>query len=203
MAGRKHKRLQEAAETPKASIEPLPQEARDIVILFADVIGCSEISNHLSIKEYNKFIGDFQHCFKRICEHYRNLKYKEHQYDFFDCKTRGDEGCLRVFVLREEDFLAKDIDIAINIALDLKRSWLLMPYNQKRIRERHLPADIGIGIHAGKVFINQDGEGESKYRPEGYAINLAKRVESESRGGKFSHLLVRRISSGTALQDNR
>lgn len=196
MAGRKHKRLKETPETRRASVEALPRDERDIVILFVDVVGCSEISNHLSIKEYNEFIGCLQDCFKTVCKHYRQLKYNEHEYDLFDYKTRGDEGCLKIFVPREEDLLAKDIDIAINIALDLKRLWLLTPYNQKRIRERHLPADVGIGIHAGKVFINQDGEGESKYRPEGYAINLAKRVEGESRSGKFSHILVSESSRG-------
>lgn len=171
--------------------------ARDIVVMFADVVGCSEISNHKGIEEYNKFISRFQECFINVCEHYQKEEYKDNE-SFFDYQVRGDEGCLKIFVPGRED-LSVDIDNAINIALDLKRKWLLGQDNKERIENGLLPVDIGIGIHSGKIIINPDGidkEGKIKYRPEGYAINLAKRIESESRGGKFSHVLVSESARG-------
>ncbi len=168
---------------------------RDIVILFADVVGCSEISNHKDLMAYNKFLTEFHEHFTAVCEHYKTNEYKSHEHPFFQYEIRGDEGCLKIFVPREKDSLAKDIDIAINIALDLKRKWLFTPDNKTRIKDNGLlPTDIGIGIHAGKVYVNKEDNGE--YRPEGYAINLAKRIEGESRDGKSTHIIISESARG-------
>lgn len=169
---------------------------RDIVILFADVAGCSEISNHKKLREYNDFIRSFQECFSKVCEHYEKEEYKGNE-AFFDYQLRGDEGCLKILVPDRED-LSVDIDNAINIALDLKRKWLLGEENKRRVENGLLPVDLGLGIHAGKVWVNEekDEKGNIKYSPEGYAINLAKRIESESRGGKFSHILISESARG-------
>ncbi len=166
------------------------EDERSIVVLFADVVGCSEISNYKKIREYNIFINRFQECFKKVCKHYEEKEYKVNERLYFDYQPRGDEGCLKIFVPTRDDDLSKDIDIAINIALDLKREWLLEEDNRDRIKDGLLPIDLGIGIHSGKVFVNPNTEGETGGRPEGYAINLAKRIESESRTGKFSHIFV-------------
>lgn len=52
-----------------------------------------------------------------------------------------------------------------------------------------LPADIAVGIHSGKVCVRENN-------PEGYVINLAKRIESASRDGKFYHILVSESAHG-------
>lgn len=158
----------------------------NIVILFADVVGCSEISNHKTLENYSVFIKSFQDCFNEVCEHYRKNEFKDLE-NFFDFETRGDEGCLKIFP--PEGNLSENIDIALSIALDLKRKWLLGNENKTRIIESGLlPIDIAIGIHSGKAWLNKDVN--SKYEPEGYAINLAKRIESASRKGEFSHILI-------------
>lgn len=166
-----------------------PKEEQAVVILFADVIGCSEISNHKKLKEYNVFINNFQRCFKSVCEHYKKEEYNNND-DYYDYQSRGDEGCLKIFVPNRDD-LSIDVDNAICIGLDLKRQWLLEEDNAGRIANGLLPVDIAIGIHSGTVWVNkEEKKGKIKYRPEGYAINLAKRIESASRKGKFSHILV-------------
>ncbi|MBU1628219.1 adenylate/guanylate cyclase domain-containing protein [bacterium] len=192
---RRRRKIDEKQEQlePKAVREQDEQD-RDIVILFADVVGCSEVSNHKTLKKYNNFISSFQECFTKVCEHYRDTEYATNNKSFFDYQARGDEGCLKIFVPDRED-LSVDIDNAINIALDLKRKWLLGQENELRINSGLLPVDMGIGIHAGKVWVNEE-KGDTKYRPEGYAINLAKRIESESRGGKFSHILISESARG-------
>lgn len=168
---------------------------RYIVTLFADIVGCSEISNNKKLREYNKFLSDFQDCFEKVCEHYKKERYEETEYPYFKWGVRGDEGCLMIFVSKNDSSLAKDIDIAIKIACDLKRVWLFTENNIHRIRDDGLlPVDVAIGIHAGKVWINKDGP--DKYRPEGYAINLAKRIESASRDGKFTHILLSEAARG-------
>ena len=192
---RRRRKSEKKEDLSKTKPIQSPNE-RDIVVLFADVVGCSEISNNKEIKIYNQFINDFQDCFKKVCEHYEKEEYKGNE-QFFDYRTRGDEGCLKIFVQNRDD-LTFDIDNSIKIALDIKRKWLLEDENRKRIDDGLLPIDIAIGIHAGKVFINKekDEKGEDTYRPEGYAINLAKRVESASRRGKFSHVLVSESAHG-------
>jgi len=164
---------------------------RDIVILFADVVGCSEISNHLTLKEYNDFIVSFQDCFERVCKYYKDNVYEKIESDFFQANARGDEGCLKIFVAKSEEDLARDVDVAISIALDLKKMWLFSERNRGRIRkEKLLPVELAIGIHMGKVWLKDDGQ------PEGYAINLAKRIESASRDGKFTHIFVSEAAQG-------
>lgn len=171
-----------------------PSKERYIVTLFADIVGCSEMSNHKSLEEYCKFVNDFQHCFNTVCNHYRKEEYKEHEFPFFKWNARGDEGCLMIFVSMGDDSLARDIDTAINIALDLKRMWLFTKDNITRIKQdRLLPVDIGIGINAGKVYVDKV---ENEYQPEGYSINLAKRIESASRDGKFTHILISESARG-------
>lgn len=170
-----------------------------IVVLFADIVGCSEISNNKKLEDYNNFLSDFQDCFKKVCKHYRTEKYDETEYPFFQADARGDEGCLKIFVSKDDDFLARDIDTAIQIAFDLKRLWFFTKNNKGRIlMDGLLPVDIGIGIHVGKVYVNKekDDEGNNRYRPEGYVINLAKRVESSSREGKFTNIIISEAARG-------
>lgn len=194
------RRLRKRIDVQKREIPPKTKtinltEERDIVILFADVVGCSEISNHNDLETYNDFISTFQEYFRIVCRHYKKEEYENNE-DFFDYQSRGDEGCLKIFVPNRSD-LSIDIDIAINIALDLKRKWLLEPKNKKRIKNGLLPVDLGIGIHAGKVWLNKEKAGKDrKYRPEGYVINLAKRIESASRKGIFSRILVSESARG-------
>lgn len=164
---------------------------RDSVILFADVVGCSEISNHLILVDYCKFITSFQECFVRVCTYYKNNAYEKSESDFFQFNARGDEGCLKIFVAKSEEDLARDVDVAISIALDLKKMWLFSERNRDRIKkEKLLPVELAIGIHMGKVWLKDDGQ------PEGYAINLAKRIEGASRDGKFTHIFVSEAAHG-------
>ncbi len=160
-----------------------------IVILFADIIGCSEISNHEELYNYNIILGQFRELFDEITKKHKKEFYENEEKIEFQAQVRGDEGCLMIFRKDDSDvkadLWADDIDTAINIALDLKRKWLLSEYNIKRIGSGRLTSDIAVGIHFGQAWINKD---EKDYRPEGYAINLTKRIESHSREGAFTHI---------------
>ncbi len=162
------------------------QSVRNIVILFADVMNSSEIANNLSLCEYYNFITNFQNCFREVCEFYEN--------GIPDismcCDTRGDEGCLKMIVPDNNELIAQAIDEAIRIAIDLKRTWLFTSYNEDRIEAKLLPNDLGIGIHSGKIFMDQDN------KPQGYAINLAKRIESSSREGKYTRIHLSEAAQG-------
>lgn len=170
-------------------------EKGSIVILFADIIGCSEISNHATLKDYNVILQAFQLIFMDITKKYEDKFYKSDDRTHFKRQVRGDEGCLMIFRADSESVRqdiwaddAADIDTAITAALDLKRGWLLSKYNKGRIESGRLACDIAIGIHFGKAWINDNSNGE--LQPEGYAINITKRIENYSREGAFTHIYI-------------
>lgn len=197
MARRSRRRTERTKKRSVKAKSARTKPVHDIVVLFADVVGCSEISNHMNIREYNEFINRFQECFKAVCAHYKEEEYEKNEYEYFRAEPRGDEGCLKIFIPNRDD-LSRDIDNAIKIALDLKRKWLLGYDNKRRINNGQLPIDIGIGIHSGKVYVNEEKgqRGRIEYRPEGYTINLSKRIESDSRRGNFTRILLSEAARG-------
>ncbi len=163
-----------------------------IVILFAGIVGCSEISNDEPLEKYNKILRQFKSLFRELTNKYKkNFNAFPDTIDF-KSQVRGNEGYLIIFRKdpKEEspDLWAGAIDTAITIALDLKRRWLLSEYNKERISTGKPTSDIAVGIHFGQVWINKISNNE--YQPEGYAINLTKRIESHSREGAFTHIYL-------------
>jgi class 3 adenylate cyclase len=162
------------------------------VILFADIVGCSEMSNDEPLEKYNRMLRQFRSLFEKITNKYKKEFYASHDNIDFKSQVRGNEGNLIIFRKspKEEspDLWADDIDTAITIALDLKRRWLLSESNKEKINSEKHTSDIAVGIHFGQVWINKKGNNE--YQPEGYSINLAKGIESHSREGAFTHIFL-------------
>ena len=72
-----------------------------IVALFADVVGCSEISNRKTLAKYNEFLDAFHACFEQVCSHHARLA----EYDTTNevkWEKRGDEGCLKTLGCKGE-----------------------------------------------------------------------------------------------------
>jgi class 3 adenylate cyclase len=163
-----------------------------IVILFADIVGCSEISNYEPLEKYNRILRQFRSLFEEITNKYKKEFYASHENIDFQSHVRGNEGHLMIFRKSPEeenpDLWADDIDTAITIALDIKRRWLLSESNKEKINSGKHTSDIAVGINFGQAWINKIGN--NKYQPEGYAINLTKRIESHSREGAFTHIYL-------------
>jgi class 3 adenylate cyclase len=163
-----------------------------IVILFADIVGCSEISHDEPLEKYNRILRQFRSLFEKITNKYKKEFYASSDNTDFQSRVRGNEGHLIIFRKSPEeaspDLLADDIDAAITIALDLKRRWLLSESNKEKINSGKHTSDIAVGIHLGHAWINKTGNNE--YQPEGYSINLAKGIESHSREGAFTHIYL-------------
>ena len=163
-----------------------------IVILFADIVGCSEISNYEPLEKYNRILQQFKSLFKEITNKYKQEFYTSSSNIDFQSQVRGNEGHLIIFRKSPEeenlDLWEDDIDTAITIALDIKRRWLLSESNKEKINSGKRTSDIAVGIHFGQAWINKTGN--NKYQPEGYAINLTKRIESHSREGAFTHIYL-------------
>lgn len=174
----------------KTTVNGEDKNIRQTVVMFADIMGASEISNHEKLGEYAKIVRGFQKLFEQLCEEFQKAWYEN--VSEFKYAAQGDEGHLMIYPEDNESDVTKHIDVAINIALELKRRWLWSTYNKNRINSGLLPSELGIGIHAGKTYLMGN-------KLEGYAINLAKRVESESRKGRFSHIFLSEAAYGHFL----
>jgi tetratricopeptide (TPR) repeat protein len=171
------------------------------VILFADIMNASEISNNTSIENYAYIINQFHKCAADV---YEFIGLNNFQNKIVELTLRGDEVWL---ILRSaplekvgspkekiEMALARDVRDAIRFGIAMKLLWRATEYNRDRIIEDIFPRDLGIGIHQGPVYFYKDKELPSsldkKESSEGYSINLAKRIETESRNGEKSEILV-------------
>lgn len=160
------------------------------VVLFADVMNASTISEILDLVKYDRFLTEFQMTAKKtidatIRDHYKDIQDVD---ACMDCSIRGDEACLMLYT----DDPELDIRAALVAATRLKAAFLSSKHNLKRLASERSFFDLGIGIHAGQVTlgIRDTGVNGHRIKPEGYTINLAKRVESFSREGMFSHIMV-------------
>lgn len=177
---------------------------RKAVILFADIMNSSELSNALSFKAYDEFVKEFQ---ERMIDVLKKHIIEEREYCAdnkrkFEASVRGDEVCLILYSnvdeKEEETYRKKDIKLSLLIAIDMKRRWFTGSKNVERIREGRSIVDIGIGINCGYVIVDDhlrigtDGKIGSRETAEGYAINLAKRIEGYSRSGEYSKIFVSR-----------
>jgi len=160
-------------------------------ILFADIAGCAEVSNHLALQKYSEFLRQFHTAAKEAKERVLS-RYKEQQ--DMEFSARGDEVCLILHKNEKPKSYIEDMRRAILYAIILKLGWLLSDHNQQRIEGSLLPTNLGIGIHRGPVWFdiypcNIFGT-ENKKSSEGYCINFAKRVEGCSREGKYSRIFL-------------
>lgn len=200
----RRKKIDPTSEVPAAVHPGKPDvNERETVIMFVDIMGASEVSNHMSPEAYATFVNRFQKLFMDVCAKYIKAWYptKEEQNEI-QYSARGDEGLLMIYRKETRNDPTVDIDVAVNIALELKRQWLCSPANADRIKDGLLPIDLGIGIHVGRTYIDKEEKkvvapgNPGGLKLEGYAINLAKRVESHSRQGRFSHILLSEAAHG-------
>jgi class 3 adenylate cyclase len=195
---KKKKRIKQKSAAGAGPSAIRDDNLRDTAIMFADVIGASEVSNHVSVREYKEFVQEFKNIFNGACESYLGswLDDLKEGADF-SCSARGDEGILLIYPKANTHQASLLIDVAINIALELKRSWLLSKRNKDNVVAGIVPIELAVGIHWGQTYLAEGTEGGAEViRPEGYAINLAKRVESFSRTGQYTHIFVSEAAHG-------
>lgn len=195
----------------KNDIECFPEQ-REAVILFADLMNSSELANNWTLPDYDNFVNVFQRELGEVVKHFIQGKanYKSEICPFLEAEIRGDEICLKLFRATKDQrqILKEDVESVLQIAIQMKRKWLLCPKNIERIDEGRSIFNIGIGIHQGPVlfgehyrFLSQEVKAASQdidrilsivetNTPEGHSINVAKRIETHSRELRFSQILV-------------
>ena len=165
----------------------------DALLVFADIIDSSKFSSVLGISEYGKRLLEFQQLFKSLGERYFPFPDDKTQ-EFCKVDARGDEGT--VFVLaRNVRHKRALVFRAIEFLYHLKGLlYLGLGEATEQGSESAAPVRMGLGagIHCGKVAFSTELRGNRSeiVQIDGFAVNKAKRVESASREGRFSKILL-------------
>ncbi len=199
-----------AGGQPDLAMQDFQGQSIKSLILFADLIGCSEISDEASIKEYAGVLHEFSRA-ARDAYRISGMQWwgdyiqreRERRQRVIETKLGGDEVSIFLHpdVLEEECGRVAGLSVyeiglrrLLMFAFALKLNWLFSDYNKKRLEDGRLPRDVGVGIHFGNVFLQRDRlslEGHPlRYAAEGYAINLTKRIESASRRGTSTKIFI-------------
>ncbi len=160
-------------------------------MLFADLVSSSEFSSILSLEAYADYVATFESICTRQCNHFFE---KFHQGDYrrgtdYQLELLGDELVVFLHTHQQSD----DVYQLICLAIALKCAWLASPVNVERINQGAPAVEMAIGIHAGLIWATPNQE---SYVLRGFAINVAKRVETASREGEHFRIFV----SGAAFK---
>lgn len=161
------------------------------LIVFVDVIDSSKYSSVLGMDNYAKQLLRFQDLFEKLGNlYFPSLPDKANSYAFV--RARGDEGI--IFYVSPNMNQSDLIHNAVKFSFELKAKMGLEERENGSNDRVPMPMKIGVGIHYDVVSnIVRIEAGTSRSiieRIEGFSINYAKRIESCSRLGKFSHIFL-------------
>ena len=198
------------SQNEKGSHEPYLRMA---TILFVDLIGSSDAASFLGAKDYRKHLEDFHGIIRQAWKDFPESSRQDNEKDCCKDEINGDQG----FFLFARDFkkedsersndIQNDIFDSLRLALSIKYRWQLDEKNIDQIKNNKKPFEIAIGINSGIVSFSKesinnsnsessDNSNFNRYKPEGYAINLAKRIEGEARKGTYSRIFVGETTYG-------
>lgn len=157
----------------------------DAAIMFVDLVDSSAFASVLGLKEYSDYVRSFHEIVQRQCDYffkrYLGKKYEEGR--DYHYSIVGDELVFFMHTGKSPN----DVYLLAILGITLKAAWISSPLNRRRISQRSSPAEIAIGINFGQVWARRLGDGFDK---QGYAINLAKRIESYSRNGQHFRIFL-------------
>ena len=189
--------------------EPARRE-RLALVVFADLIGSSEISDHLGEIQYAEIVEGFHVNGEELTDTVvrQGDVTKEFPSTVIAHSAQGDEHCI-ICACMEDDvpgsfsglhsqkgqmWARRAILAGVKWALGIKAAWLSSDYNlNERVKRGRLPAEVAIGMHIGPVVAARSSREEESITARGFignTINVAKRVENESRNGTHTQGLV-------------
>jgi class 3 adenylate cyclase len=160
------------------------------IFFFADLIDSLECGNYLTAEKYNELLCLYQNHFWRIVS---NLDVYAQLSDMRSAEINVSGDGVSFFFPGPEN-----IGSLIELAIDLKTTWLLSDFNINRIEDGKIPIDISVGLNMGPVmrgprsgWSENDGWIDNfKIGMEGFPISIAKRFETFGREGSFSRIIV-------------
>lgn len=173
------------------------------IILFADLVSSSRMSDILSPKNYLMILDEFERAGHRIC-HQLSMKLQPLGVFVKFCEggIRGEEIQIIVGFNEFDETITNLVETTnrrlvimsvIEAALELSLGWFIFAdANRSKHREFATPSRIGIGLHYGKLYPFRSRDGRWRrtrwvVAPKttqlhlGSAMNFGKRVEAASR----------------------
>ena len=145
----------------------------DMAVLFADVVGFTELSSRLTPNEVVTLLNDVFTACDRLADRFRLEK----------IKTVGDAymvvGGLRTVDDSESDFPATHADDVADMGL------AIIGEVSRLAREQGLPLQIRVGMHVGPAVAGVIGLKKFIYDVWGDTVNTASRMESTGLPGRF------------------
>jgi class 3 adenylate cyclase len=157
----------------------------DLAVMFIDLVSSSEFSSVLGLREYAEYVKSFQElCLSQCAYFFEEVHRGVHQRGRdYEIESVGDELVVFMHTGRAQN----DVYQLICLAIALKCGWLAAPHNVERIGNGVGSAELAAGINFGRVWAKRMEGGFEKY---GFAINVAKRIESLSRQGDRFRVFV-------------
>ncbi|MCG3197785.1 MAG: adenylate/guanylate cyclase domain-containing protein [Candidatus Omnitrophica bacterium] len=157
----------------------------DVAILFTDVISSTEFASVLGLEKYAGYLIDFERICLQQCEFFFETLHAGKYRKGLDYEVRflGDE----LVVYLHSGRPANDVYQLVCLAISLKCAWLGTQTNVERVACGQGTTNIACGVHAGPIWVARRESGYDKW---GYAIHLAKRIESVSREGKHFQIYL-------------
>jgi class 3 adenylate cyclase len=162
---------------------------KEATVLFIDIVDSTSLGNSLPAAQYQNLLDEFRIACCRGAEDYVLANYREDDARKWFLRVQGDEF---LGIIQGQSALEQAID-AVGLAHWIKLSWLLGKTNMDRVSEGKRPIDLAAGVHRGPVELAQREQPLTKERSgafEGFAISVAKRVETFSRHGEHSRIMV-------------
>ena len=171
--------------------QPQVSGSRDALLVFADVIESSKFSAVLDYETYAKRLVKFQELFRTLGRLYFP-KPRDPTQDYVDVTVRGDEGT--VFALQGDETPGELVFRAIEFLFHLKACLRYDTEGGEDQAKSPVRFGLGGGVHFGRVaYMTKIKDQHSVVSGiEGFEINFAKRVESSSRIGKYSQVMLSR-----------
>jgi class 3 adenylate cyclase len=135
------------------------EEFSEVGVLFADIVGFTDISRRFSAESIVQFLQNVFNQFDRLCERHGVEK----------IKTIGDAYMAYIRVTTTDNHGLLNL---ARFALDMLATAALIHYPDGR------PLKIRIGIHTGPVIAGVIGQNKFAYDMWGDTVNVAQRLES-------------------------
>ena len=157
----------------------------EAAVLFVDLVNSSVFASVLGLKEYADYLGSFHEMCISQCAHFFDvfLEGRYRQGRDYRASIIGDELLVTMYTGKGHN----DVYLLTCLAAVLKAAWLVSPANIERLQRKTPVGEISGGIHHGPVWAVPADNG---YDFAGYALNLAKRVESHSRTGNHYRIFL-------------
>jgi class 3 adenylate cyclase len=174
------------AATSPNSLEIGESGPLHVAVLFVDFVGSTDLASVMALEEYARLGSSFAATCRRQCEHFFTDHHRKrylHDGRHYAFHVVGDELCVFLHSERPHD----DVYQLVCLAVTLKCAWLGAPLNAERVASGRPSYELAMGIHSGPVWATRNADGVAL---SGFAINLAKRVESASREGTRFRIFV-------------